>query len=1240
MTQSATSTNNAALGYAPQNKVAELWDGTLLTGYYDGSTTVKLVQVSTPSGTPSFTTLAQTFSIASSTSVNFDLFTLDNGNSTNDVWVVFASNSGTAGVKVAHATYDSSGTWTWDNTGTTVSGVGGTAGDIATIVWTGTTLIVGWRDSVSNVWSFKINYTTTKNGSSGWQASSIQLSSTSTSGSSGEPTHYQGSMHYDPTLGVVSAVYPLGTTGTNADKVVVRALAASSTPVLANWTAETVLASGLNVGAANFASSLDHTAGVLHVVWCDSASGTSKSPAYCNVTFSGTNNTTLTASSPIAIGTASTAAINPNVGVDAAGTVWVFWAPAAAGSNGQIKYASAASPYTSFSAVSSFGTTTNDNNHPHIPNRQRFSGYVPLLYQYTATSPYSIQYDNSIPAGSGGTTDALVGTVTSYGAVAGTLTKTDPLAAAASASGGLAGSMAVTRALSSAILSAGLIAGVLTNTDSLSGTVPSGGNTHAALTAGAPALAGAIASSGGVSGSPLKTDPLTGAIGSEGTIRAASLTATRALRGTVAGSGALSAALTNTDALRATCGASGGLAATLTNVDALSGSVGSNGGGFAALTSGKAGTGIGGLTRSTCTATWVNSGSGTETDITYTDATGSGWTLGAIPSYGGAVWSPWYELNAYTPTPPTGEQTSLTTTWGNGTTNPDGFTHALIHHTSNVLQGQAYDGSESYSYTLTELGPTGTSFRRYYQAAVNGGVGVGDGLIWTVTSCVYPGDPGIIVDRIDIHNPSASAVTLASASDAINLTAIGGLISDTAASPGNWSAGNAEYGTAGSPPTGTLPNTGSSGPGSGGTALSAEPDYVSITPDAGKGTIGVGAVKITKLSGTGGLAPSGTTHIAADQNTNRVKIYWETNLPSIGAGQTVTLYSVKALKRNLDGNFMAAFSADQLKPGTPTTTTGSFTAFRQDERAYEFAASGNALSATLDLSPTGVTTRYKPILKVTGWTDVSCHLTWGGTPLVLGTDYQRLYDATNHVMYVQLYFDVTAAAPSVSGQKQNSTLAMTAGSAALSGIVAGSPEVLGTLTQSDALQSAVGSSGNAAGTLTTSRHLAGSPGSSTGLAGTLTDSIAIGGHVSSGAAASGALTHTDALSGATVAAPGLAGTLTHGAPLAGICSSVSGLRGSLTETEILAGQINGTGALVGSLVHPADALSGSVVTGGAVVGTFTEVHALAARLVSGTSIAAVLTGAPPTHLASLVPRGMRVTVRAASAVHLALTVED
>ena len=577
------------------------------------------------------------------------------------------------------------------------------------------------------------------------------------------------------------------------------------------------------------------------------------------------------------------------------------------------------------------------------------------------------------------------------------------------------------------------------------------------------------------------------------------------------------------------------------------------------LSAGHPGTGIGDLAVSTKTQTWPNSttgaGSGTETDISYQDASGGGWTWGIIPTYGGDLFSSKYERDGGSDG---ANQASLTTTTSGG----------HVHWLEQNSVG-AFAGSEDNAFTLTELAPTGTAFRRYYKGTFGPD---SNGFNWSVTACVYPGDPGFVAYRYDCINPTSSAIALAG-SDGMEIALVGSMEQADA----TWTPANGFYGQVGGTPTSGWPS-----------ALTlTDPDYVGITPAVASGlTLGFLTVKQQRVTA---YSPAwANAQIQYLQNTSRLKLKVQGDLSSFPGSATQTVYLLLALRRNLTSSDAAAIAADYLAPGVPTVTAGSFTSYSYDEGAYVFAASGSGattvLGATLDLSPAHVTARYKPRLKVTGWSGGEPRLTWGGAPLTNDVDYRHYNDTANSILYLQLYYDVVASG-AVAGQRNNAALGVSpawvgqaAGvstaaatltvSHALVGESDGVATAAAALTVSHALSGAANGAATASASLTVTHALAGaSDGVSTATAGLLT------GHGMSGesdglATASATLTISHPLSGESDGASTASATLAIGAPavqLAGMSSGQATAVALLTLTHLFAGAAAGVSSASASL---------------------------------------------------------------------------
>jgi hypothetical protein len=784
--------------------------------------------------------------------------------------VVYASNDSTASINVAHATYTASGSsWSWDNTGTAIS-LGSFNGGfmLGSIVWTGTYLIVAMRANSTN-YGVIVSYTTTKAGNSGWTALAIL-----DGGNLG--SHCYPLLRHDDVNGCTIAVYSL-----HNDTLYARVLPDSSSPAIANWSAATNLtgATAINVGSAILSAAIDTANKRIHVVYANALVSTN--PYYVTVTY--TTTTLGTPSTPLSLDSGAAAALQPAIALDSQATpkVYIFWATGVQGAASDVEYVTLVSPYTSASGVTNLtGNTANDNAFPHVVVNDALSGYVPLLYQRSASSPYALEFDNTI---------TLASTYTG----AATITGQGDITAAGSISG--------------------IGGGIIPGHGKISG-------------AGIQIIAGAA---------------------------------------TIRGHGNFEAIMY------------------------------------------LPGTGIGDLAVSTRSQTWANStngaGSGTETDVIYTDGSGGGWSMGLIPTYGGMPISSWYEVdgNAFS----NNQHTLATTLSGGG-----------IHLHEQIANG-TFGGSEDFPFTMTELGPTGTGYRRYYQCSFGPDE---DGFNWVGYACIYPGDPGLIAYRFDMVNPSASPVSMAS-SDAIEIALIGSLQQVDA----TWQTANGGYGTL----AGTDQTPWPSG------LTTIDPDYAYMVPAAGSG-IAIGWVTAKQKAVSAYSAPVwSSAQVQYLQNATRLKLKVQASVASNTwpASVTQTVYLLRAMRRNLVAADARAIAADYIAPGTPSAATGTFIAFSYDEISYVYAAAaGSLLTTTLDLTPTHVTARYKPRFKITNWTGGFPIIKFNGAQLVAGQDFRYYNDSANTTLYVQLYFDVVATG-AITGQRNNGSMVVVPG--VLSGAV-------------------------------------------------------------------------------------------------------------------------------------------------------------------------------------------------------------
>jgi PKD repeat protein len=403
----------------------------------------------------------------------------------------------------------------------------------------------------------------------------------------------------------------------------------------------------------------------------------------------------------------------------------------------------------------------------------------------------------------------------------------------------------------------------------------------------------------------------------------------------------------------------------------------------------------GGLTTSTQIQSGVTNGppnDQTETDYTYIDGSGNGWRVGTIPGYGGANLAMWYEVDGCTVGP---TQSAL------DTTSPDDLAHDYTQSTSNN-----FIGSEDSPYTQVQLPPSIPSFRAGMQATVPSTGVDANGFTHTVTTYVYPGNPGFIVDRFDITNPSSSPILL-SPTQPLQLWTISGLEQANS----TWAAANGGYGTVG----------GSSFQGVPTSATPGAPNYFYLDPASGSGVSdGISAALATNLSSLG-LA---NLQIEALVNGNRLKIgvFGDNSVAgqdySFPAGTTITFYLLQTVTRNLTSAQAESIAADYLNPDTPTMTTGRFDGFSEEQGLYTFTGSGNTVTFTPTFSST-VQERWLDVYAVDGYTSTSLPtVSIGGVTLTEGTQYIAAVDTTDHVAYVKLMEPLVPGTPGT-GQIQS-----------------------------------------------------------------------------------------------------------------------------------------------------------------------------------------------------------------------------
>ena len=369
-----------------------------------------------------------------------------------------------------------------------------------------------------------------------------------------------------------------------------------------------------------------------------------------------------------------------------------------------------------------------------------------------------------------------------------------------------------------------------------------------------------------------------------------------------------------------------------------------------------------------------------ETDLTWTDpTTGNGWQVGTIPGYGGANLATWHEVDSGV----VGAQQSAL-----NTSNPGDLAHDFTQ-----LPNGSYVGSESTPYQQALLAPSLTPFRAGYQATVPSSGVDANGFVQTVTTYVYPGDPGFTVNQFEITNPGSTPITLKS-TDSIEFDVISGL--ETPSS--TWTAANGGYGSVGGAPVQGWPTV----------AVPGDPDYFYVLPSAGSGVQdGIVAVLATKLSSLGLSNPQ----ILSETNLHRLKVKVYGNDAAFPANTTISFYVLQAIGRNLTPAEAAGIAADFLNPDVPSMTTGEFQGFGLGQGLYQFAAADNQVTFTPTFSGS-VQERWLEIYEVNGYTAAQLPtVTLNGVQLRPGVDFISMVDTATGVAYVKLMKPLVPGSP-------------------------------------------------------------------------------------------------------------------------------------------------------------------------------------------------------------------------------------
>jgi hypothetical protein len=155
--------------------------------------------------------------------------------------------------------------------------------------------------------------------------------------------------------------------------------------------------------AGNLSGLIDPATKRVHVAFCDGSSAT-RSPGYLNgtpvVDQAIPANNKVTWGAPISVGSPATASSSPAIAVDRTSQVFLFWATSPSSSASDVKYATLVAPYAVASAETNLtNASASNNNQPHLPREVLAGGFVPVVFEVGAASPYSIVLDNSISAG-------------------------------------------------------------------------------------------------------------------------------------------------------------------------------------------------------------------------------------------------------------------------------------------------------------------------------------------------------------------------------------------------------------------------------------------------------------------------------------------------------------------------------------------------------------------------------------------------------------------------------------------------------------------------------------------------------------------------------------------------------------------------------------------------------------------------------------------------------------------------
>lgn len=385
----AASGSAKALQRSAADKLAYLYDGSLIFGYWDGSQG-QAGHITSPLAPLSVTNLISTAEDGISIWVD------NSAGTSSDIWVCSsdddASGAGPS-LHVRHGTY-TGGAFTWD-AATLISGTTTAATIQSSITWNGTCLMVFWWDGTSGSDRVEYAWTSTKNGTSGWSAAAVFSESATWS------TVVQVCARHSAKLAATVVAY-----GGNSQMHYAVLADSAASPAIGNWGGRAVF-DQFDDSLAVFGGPqvvIDESSGVIHVVRAVVNSG---GPSWDGViywmgtyTAGAPGSVSFAARVTVASGATGTGPADIAAAVDVTGTVWVLWTDNTTAGN--LKYATVTAPFTSASAAVTLiaGGASSNPRWPHVPAVSASAGglaaVLPVLYMDTTGSPYPVLLNTSV----------------------------------------------------------------------------------------------------------------------------------------------------------------------------------------------------------------------------------------------------------------------------------------------------------------------------------------------------------------------------------------------------------------------------------------------------------------------------------------------------------------------------------------------------------------------------------------------------------------------------------------------------------------------------------------------------------------------------------------------------------------------------------------------------------------------------------------------------------------------------